>query len=92
MIKFRLLKLISQMLLQLYLFNETNTKSRIVTHPANTRRWPNVRLVLCQHRRRWTNIGPTLRVFWECMQVKHADSNMHRAWERPTVKYVVLFF
>ena len=28
--------------------------------PANTRRWPNVDLMLGQRRRRWANINPTL--------------------------------
>ena len=28
--------------------------------PANTRRWPNVGLMLAQRRRRWANVSPTL--------------------------------
>ena len=28
--------------------------------PANTRRWPNAGLILCQRRRRWANIKPAL--------------------------------
>ena len=30
------------------------------THPANTRGWPNVGLMLGQRRRRWANVSPTL--------------------------------
>ena len=33
--------------------------------PANTRHRPNVRPMLGQHRRRWTNIGWMFRVCWE---------------------------
>ena len=29
-------------------------------YPANTRRWPNVGLMLGQRRRRWANVSPTL--------------------------------
>ena len=34
--------------------------SAIFHIPANTRRWPNVGLMLGQRRRRWANISPTL--------------------------------
>ena len=32
----------------------------IIVCPADTRRWPNVRLLLGRRRRRWPNINPTL--------------------------------
>ena len=31
-----------------------------VPYTTNTRRWPNVRLMLGQRRRRWANVTPTL--------------------------------
>ena len=36
------------------------SRSSSLIHPANTRRWPSVGLMLGQRRRQWANISPTL--------------------------------
>ena len=52
--------------------------------PANTRRWPNVGLLLDQRRRRWVNIKPTLcqrLVFVKCPPSCHCSATLDQNWE-----------
>ena len=62
--------LLRRLLWKNWLLTDTNNKmassdwiswtGRAALCPANTRRWPNIGLMLGQRRRRWPNINPTL--------------------------------